>query len=350
MRFGIFLPQSNWVASGIAIRDTAQAAEELGYYAVSVHDHIQYNGWFLASGSREPVPGGDLRDLYDAVATLAFVAGITTRVRLHTSILLVPIREPILTANQLASIDRMSDGRLTVGVGVGPPLKQSEGETTRLAHHRSNAAIEYAAFGVKGNRGPLTDEYVEAMIAIWTQEPASYQGDHVSFEDLEVYPKPAQQPHIPIWVGGRSEKALERVVKLGQTWNPSQVSPQQFKESWTWLDQRFTAAGRPVATERAINTYSVIADDASTADALAADTVGEMFYTQPDFHARTLVGTPDTWRERLTEWQSLGLTYCELKPIYRTVDELIDQMRIVAEEIMPAFPDEPTGDIVSEAN
>jgi alkanesulfonate monooxygenase SsuD/methylene tetrahydromethanopterin reductase-like flavin-dependent oxidoreductase (luciferase family) len=341
MRFGVFLPQSNWVASGAAIRDTAQAAEDLGFHAVSVHDHIQYNGWFLASGSREPVAGGDIRDLYDAVATLAFVAGITRRVRLHTSILLVPIREPILTANQLASIDRMSDGRLTVGIGVGPPLKESAGETTRLAHHRSNAAIEYAAFGVTGNRGPLTDEYVEAMVAIWTQDPASYHGEHVTFDDLEVHPKPMQQPHIPIWVGGRSELALQRVVKLGQTWNPSQISPDQFRDSWRWLDEHFVAAGRTPANERAINTYSVIADDSADADALAATTVGEMFYNQPDFHARTLVGNPDRWHERLTEWRSLGLTYCELKPIYRTVDELIAQMRMVSEEIMPAFQDPP---------
>lgn len=339
MRFGLLLPQSNWVASASAIRDAAQAAEELGFDAVSVHDHIQYNGWFLASGSREPVPGGDQRDLYDAVATLAFVAGITSRVRLLTSILLVPIREPILTANQLATIDNMSDGRLVVGVGVGPPLQQASGETTRLAHHRSNAQIEYSAFGVHGNRGPLTDEYVEAMIAIWTQDPASYHGQHIEFEDVEILPKPVQKPHIPIWVGGRSEKALERVVRLGQTWNPSQVSPEQFKASWRWLDERFEAAGRPLATERAINTYAVIDTSDEAANELASETVGEMFYTDPEFHDRTLVGSPDTWHERLTEWQSLGLTFCELKPVYRTVDDLIGQMRIVSEQIMPSFPE-----------
>jgi len=339
MRFGLLLPQSNWVASRTAIRDAAQAAEALGFHSVSVHDHIQYNGWFLASGSREPVPGGDQRDLYDAVATLAYVAGITDRVRLLTSILLVPIREPILTANQLASIDQLSDGRLTIGVGVGPPLQESAGETTRLAHHRSNAHIEYAAFGVTGNRGPLTDHYVEAMIAIWTQDPASYHSEHISFDDLEVFPKPKQQPHIPIWVGGRSEKALERVVRYGQTWNPSQVSPAQFKSSWAWLDEHFAAAGRTLATERAINTYAVIAAADSEANELAAATVGEMFYSSPDFHDRTLVGSPETWRERLTEWQSLGLTFCELKPVYRTVDDLIAQLRLVADEIMPAFPE-----------
>lgn len=342
MRFGVLLPQTNWVASPSAIKDVAQTAEELGFDALSVHDHIQYNGWFLASGAREPVPGGDQRNLYDAVATLAFVAGFTSRVRLITSILLVPVREPILTANQLASIDQMSGGRLVIGVGVGPPLKQSEGETTRLAHHRSNAQIEYAAFGIKGNRGRLTDEYIEAMIAIWTQDPASYHGEHISFDDVEIHPKPAQQPHIPIWVGGRSQFALERVVRLAETWNPSQVSPDQFTESWRWLDEHFDAAERVRAKERAINTYSVIADTDEAADALAGPAVGEMFYSNPTFHDRTLVGSPDAWIERLNDWQARGLTYCELKPVYRTVDDLLAQMRVIHEEIMPAFAESTT--------
>ena len=343
MKFGVLLPQTNWVASPAAIRDVAQAAEDLGFDAVSVHDHIQYNGWFLASGSREPVPGGDQRNLFDAVATLAYVAGITSRVRLVTSILLVPVREPILTANQLASIDQLSDGRLVIGIGVGPPLKQTEGETTRLAHHRSNAHIEYAAFGLKGSRGQLVDEYVESMIAIWTQDPATYHGDHVNFDDLEILPKPAQQPHIPIWVGGRSEFALKRVVRLAETWNPSQMSPTEFTESWQWLDEHFDAAGRPRPAERAINTYAVIADSDEAADALAGPAVGEMFYTDPAFHDRTLVGSPDAWRTRLTDWQTRGLTFCELKPVYLTVDDLIAQMRMVNAEIMPAFP-EPAPD------
>jgi alkanesulfonate monooxygenase SsuD/methylene tetrahydromethanopterin reductase-like flavin-dependent oxidoreductase (luciferase family) len=187
------------------------------------------------------------------------------------------------------------------------------------------------------------------MIAIWTQDPASYHGDYVDFDDLEIYPKPVQQPHIPIWVGGRSQFALDRVVRLGQTWNPSQVSPSQFKASWQWLDEHFEAAGRPLATERAINTYSVIAESDDAANELAAATVGEMFYTDPDFQDRTLVGAPPTWHERLTEWQSLGLTFCELKPIYRTVDDLIAQMRVVSEEIMPAFPDTPADATLAEA-
>jgi alkanesulfonate monooxygenase SsuD/methylene tetrahydromethanopterin reductase-like flavin-dependent oxidoreductase (luciferase family) len=277
------------------------------------------------------------------------VAGFTSRVRLITSILLVPVREPILTANQLASIDRMSDGRLVVGVGVGPPLKESEGETTRLAHHRSNAAIEYAAFGVSGNRGPLTDEYVEAMIAIWTQDPASYHGRYIAFDDLVVHPKPLQRPHIPIWVGGRSQFALERVVRLGETWNPSQVSPEQFSRSWAWLDERFREVGRPPARERAINTYAVIASDDEAARQLAAAGVAEMFVSDPEFEQRTLVGSPGTWISRLSDWRDRGLTFCELKPVYETVDDLIAQLRRIHAEVMPAFPEAPGSSDVTSA-
>jgi alkanesulfonate monooxygenase SsuD/methylene tetrahydromethanopterin reductase-like flavin-dependent oxidoreductase (luciferase family) len=337
LRFGVLLPQTNWVASTEAIRDAAQGAEALGFDAVSVHDHIQYNGWFIASGSRQPVAGGDQRNLYDAIATLAYVAAITTRVRLLTSILLVPVREPIVTAKQLATVDRLSGGRLVVGVGVGPPLRASEGETTRLEHHRSNAHKEYDAFGLRGSRGPLVDEYLEAMIAIWTTDPATYHGRHVSFDEIDVHPKPVQRPHIPIWVGGRSDFALERVVRFGGTWNPSQVSPRQFEEAWASLAQRFAAAGKPMPTERAINTYAVIADTDEEAEALAAPAVGPMFYTDPDFRSRTLVGSPATWIERLREWRSLGLTLCELKPVYHTVDDLLAQLERVAREVMPAM-------------
>jgi probable F420-dependent oxidoreductase len=342
VRFGLLLPQTNWVASTAAIRDAAQAAEELGFDAVSVHDHIQYNGWFIASGSRRPVPGGDQRDLYEALATLAYVAGITRHVRLLTSILLVPVREPIVTAKQLATIDRFSAGRLVVGIGVGPPLRESEGETTRLADHRSNAHKEYAAFGLSGSRGPLVDEYMEAMIAIWTQDPASYSGAHVRFEDLNIHPKPVQQPHMPIWVGGRSDFALERVVRFGGTWNPSQASPRQFAAGWATLAERFAAVGKPLPGERAINTYAVIAPGDEEAQALAEPAIGRMFSSDLEYHARTLVGSPTTWIRRLSEWHDLGLTFCELKPVYHTVDDLLLQLRMVAEEVMPAFPEPST--------
>ena len=150
-------------------------------------------------------------------------------------------------------------------------------------------------------------------------------------------PKPVQQPSIPIWVGGRSEFALERVVRLGDSWNPSQISPEQFSASWSDLDERFDAAGRPRPVDRAINTYSVVAETAEAADELAAAAVAEMFYTNPEFHARTRVGTPDDWRTRLTDWDARGLTFCELKPVYHTVDDLLGQMQVVHDEIMPAF-------------
>lgn len=341
MRFGLLLPQTNWVASTTAIRDAAQAAEALGFDAVSVHDHIQYNGWFIASGSREPVPGGDQRDLYEALAVLAYVAGITTRVRLLTSILLVPVREPIVTAKQLATIDRLSGGRLVVGIGVGPPLKASEGETTRLDRHRSNAEVEYAAFGLRGSRGRLVDESVAAWQAIWTQEQATFQGEHIAFEGIDVFPKPVQQP-VPIWIGGRSEFALDRVVRYGETWNPSQMSAAQFAATWAALEPRFAAAGRPLPRERAVNLFSAIASTDEAAAAIAAPAVGPMFYTDPDFAARTLVGSPDTWIARLQEWASLGLTFCEIKPTYHTVDDLIAQLRVIADEVMPAFAEPGT--------
>ena len=148
MKFAVLLPQTNQVASADAIGRAAVLAEDLGFHAISVHDHLQFNGWWVASGSRLPVPGGDDRTLFEAMTTLAFVAARTSRVRLLTSILLLPVREPVLLAKQIATVDVLSGGRFICGVGVGPPLTEGRNETTKLAHHRTNAEKEYATFSL----------------------------------------------------------------------------------------------------------------------------------------------------------------------------------------------------------
>ncbi|MBM4433570.1 MAG: LLM class flavin-dependent oxidoreductase [Chloroflexi bacterium] len=337
MKFAVLLPQTNQVASTDAILRAAAAAEELGFDAVSVHDHIQFNGWWIASGSRTSVPGGDDRTLFEAVTTLAFVAARTARVRLLTSILLLPVRDPIVLAKQIATVDVLSGGRFTCGVGVGPPLEEAKTETTRLAQHRTNAEKEYAAFGLRGNRGPRMDEHLQAMISVWTQEKATFRGRYVSFEDLDVFPKPLQRPRPPLWVGGRSEFAMERCARFGDVWNPSQTSPRQYAESLPVLRAKFAAHGRPAPSEYATNIFTAIAETDELAERIAAPAVGPMFYSDGEFRARTIVGGPATWVRILREWEKVGLTYCEIKPTYHTVDDLVAQLRLIAREVMPAF-------------
>ncbi len=349
MKFSLLLPQANYVASPSAILRAAEAAEEFGFDAVGVHDHVVFGGETISCGSHHPVPLGDRRTLFEAVTTLAFVASRTSRVRLLTSILLLPVREPIVLAKQVATVDALSGGRFICGVAVGPSLIERKGETTQLTGWRANAVKEYAAFGLRGRRGRRMDEYLQAMIAVWTQERATFKGRHVSFEEIDVFPKPVQKPYPPIWIGGRSEFALERTAAFGDAWHPSQINAAQFAESLPVLHARCAARGRPAPPEYPINIFVSIADTDQAADDLARPMLRSKFPTEHDYRTRTIIGGPDTWIRMLTEWEAVGLTFAHLKFVYRDSDDLIARLRLFAREVMPAFPETGGRKLVSTA-
>ena len=146
----------------------------------------------------------------DQLSTLAFLAGRTERLRLLTSVMVVPQRHPVLTAKMLATIDVLSSGRLIVGCGVGW-MKE-----------------EFEALGAPpfAERGRATDEYLDALKALWTQDAPKFRGKHVSFDDIIFAPKPVAKPHPPIWIGGESAVALKRTVRVGDGWYPASNNPQ----------------------------------------------------------------------------------------------------------------------------
>lgn len=244
------------------------------------------------------------------------------------------MRQPVVLAKQLATIDALSDGRLTVGIGVGPPLKPREPETTKLGDHRVNAAREYRATGLAGERGRRTDEYIDAMVTIWTQERASFSGEFVSFEDIEVFPKPVQAPHPPIVIGGRSTNALRRVARLGTGWCPSQVSAAQLARGVARLRSLCTEQGRTL-TEVGVNLPTVLAATDEKAEGIAGPTVRRMFPDEREYRDRTIAGSVRTFRRRVREYEDAGASYLELKPLYPSIDHLIWQMRTIREHIMP---------------
>ncbi len=135
MKFVLALPQANRIASRSAIIDVAQAAEDLGFWAVSLQDHVVFNGCWIGCGAIDAEGSGDDRNMYEALTTLSFVAGFTKRVRLWTGILLLPIRETVLMAKQVATLDNLSDGRLVFGIGIGlvaPEDEHPEGLNTNV--------------------------------------------------------------------------------------------------------------------------------------------------------------------------------------------------------------------------
>ena len=213
MRFGISTLSRGIYTSREAFKKVAQAAERAGFDFLSVNDHIIVPAK-LDSAYPYTVGGvwsaSEQGHCFDQLATLAFIAGCTERLRLLTSVMVVPHRPVIQTAKMLSTIDVLSNGRLIVGAGAG---WMSE---------------EFKLLGAPfEDRGRATDEYLEAFKELWTKERPAYKGTHVSFDNLIFAPKPIQKPHPPIWIGGESPAALRRTVKLADAWYPGNNNQQK---------------------------------------------------------------------------------------------------------------------------
>ena len=198
MRLGIHLPQYGRAASPEAIARIAVRAEEIGLSDVWVSDHLVY-----------PADQGyPASYLFDPLLTLGWAAAATGRIGLGTSVMVVPQYHPLHLANSLASLDQLSGGRLTVGAGVGW------------------SAAEYAALDQDfRTRGARMDEALEIMRLVWSESPATYQGNHYQFEDIKVLPQPAHR--IPIWIGGSSQPGYDRAAAVGDGFQGLSTRPEE---------------------------------------------------------------------------------------------------------------------------
>lgn len=241
MDFGLSTLSRGLYVSGDAYVAAAQAAERAGFGFLSVNDHIIVPAQL---GSAYPYTQGghwaaaEHGHCFEQLATLSFIAGCTSRLRLLSSVMVVPHRNAIITAKTLATIDVLSRGRLIVGVGAG--------------WMKEEFALLNAPFQ---DRGAATDEYLEAFKELWTKEQPAYRGKHVSFSNVIFSPKPLQKPHPPIWVGGESPAALRRVIKLGDCWYPgnnNQTKPldtaERLGSAIRGLRRMAEAAGRDAAS------------------------------------------------------------------------------------------------------
>ncbi len=197
MRFSCSLPIDDIGEGGFlsidGISQMAQAIEKAGLDATFVTDHPAPNQRWLEHGGHPTL---------DPFVVLSFVAAATRRIRLHTHILVLAYRNPFIVAKSVASLDRLSGGRFTLGIGTGY-LK-----------------AEYAAVGVPfEERGALTDEAIKVLRLAWTGEPVNHVANHFSARDTCVLPTPVQSP-VPIWAGGNSTRAIRRAVELCEGWCP----------------------------------------------------------------------------------------------------------------------------------
>ncbi|HKV54622.1 MAG TPA: LLM class F420-dependent oxidoreductase [Candidatus Binataceae bacterium] len=207
MEYGVILPHIGAYAREHVverIRTVAQHAEKLGYHSIWAADHVVFPSRLVSKYPYHPegkFPFDTAENFLEPLTVLTYAAACTSRVRLGTGVLIIPYRHPVVTAKVIATLDLLSGGRVIVGAGVGW------------------LAEEFAFLDSPfKQRGARTDEYLQAMKALWTQPEASFDGRFVHFGDVRSEPKPVQKPHPPIWVGGHSAAALRRTAQLADGW------------------------------------------------------------------------------------------------------------------------------------
>jgi probable F420-dependent oxidoreductase len=235
MRYGFYLPTRGPLSEPDAIAKVVQAGEALGYATMVFADHIVFPTT-VDSAYPYTVDGGfpGQGDTLEQLSLMAFVAGLSERARLVTSVMILPHRNPLVTAKALATIDILSKGRVTVGVGVGWMREEFE-------------ALNAPDFD---KRGAASNEFIEIFKKCWTQDPVSHDGTFYSFKELRCVPHPVQKPHPPIWIGGHSRPALRRAAKYGDGWHPvgataaSPLPPAEFQSLLDMLKRLTEAEGR----------------------------------------------------------------------------------------------------------
>jgi probable F420-dependent oxidoreductase len=242
MDFGIHIGTRGCLTTRDNIMAMATSAEAGGFAIIGVADHLIVP---VHTDVRYPYtadgiwPGAPTAECFDAIATLTFLAGFTQRVKLLTSVLVVPHRPAVLTAKLLATADVLSGGRIIAGVGSGWMKEEF-------------AALQTPPFEV---RGAVTDEYIRAWKSLWTEDRPAAHSTHVDFDNVIFKPKPVSQPHPPIWVGGESAPALRRAATLGDGWYPvsnnAQIllnTPELLKSGIDRLHRAAKKAGRDPAS------------------------------------------------------------------------------------------------------
>ena len=313
MKFGVMLPHYRQVASTDGIYRMAQEAESMGFHSVWVSDHIV-------------VPDRDVerfgKGYYDLFTVLGYVAAITQRVSLGTSIVILPLRNPLHTAQVAATVDQLSNGRVIMGAGVGA------------------TEPEYQAMGVPWDeRGAITDEALQVIKHVWSVERPNFQGRYFKFSEINSFPQPIQKPHLPIWIGGGSRRSIRRAAEYGDAWHPTRPSLELLKEGVPRLRELTAQAGRdPKGIQVAARHPMKIMER----------TPGRMEATVPSAGAPdvwSLVDTPERIIDSVGRFQEAGVSHLVMDTFYsipelhqETVDSVLATMERFARSVLPQFP------------
>ncbi|HEY3068373.1 MAG TPA: LLM class F420-dependent oxidoreductase [Methylomirabilota bacterium] len=310
MRYGFYLPTRGACATPDALDTIVRQAEALGFVSVMIADHVVFP---TTIASKYPYtvtgafPGGG--DALEQLTLTAFVAGRAPTLRLVTSVMILPHRNPVVTAKMLATIDVLSGGRLTVGVGVGWLREEFQ-------------ALSAPDFD---RRGAVSDEYLQIFKTLWTEDPARFEGRFYRFDSLRCLPQPVQKPHPPLWIGGHSPAALRRVARYGDGWHPVGANaavplpPAELRGSLDELYRLTEGEGRDPS--RLTISYKAPVYDPATA-------------TLGGHSRRPFTGSPAQIADDITAYEKVGVS--ELVFDFRSdeVSECLERMERFATTVM----------------
>ncbi len=287
MKFGFSLANNQGIEDVQDILRLAARAEELGFDSVWASDHVFNSGHVLQRIGDKPY--------YEPMTILSYVAATTKSVLLGTSVLVLPNHNPINLAKTAATLDVMSGGRLVLGVGVGAVENEMEAMGSPYAE-----------------RGAITDESIQVMKELWTQQDPSFQGRFHSFSGMKFSPKPAQNPHVPLIIGGSSRAAIRRAARLGNGWHPSALPLEEFSQKIQYLRERTKTFGR-------------------TPDEIPISVSAAM--RGREGHA---LGTdPDEILKKARSYEELGVQRMVISSNTRDPDQMLPDMEMLAREVLP---------------
>lgn len=298
----------------MGVSETALQArwmEELGYEYFSCGEHFM----------RGDPPG----PTHATLPVLAVAAGATDNLRVLSSIVLTPFYHPLMLARMTATLDAASNGRLTLGVGVGGEFP-----------------VEFEAAGLQVNqRGQRTDECLEVVRNLWTGEHVTFSGRHFNLTDAMINPTPVQQPNPPIWVSGRRDAAMSRAARFGDGWMPYFYDPERYRDSVGKINRFAQEAGRDMSNfQWAHFPYISIYATEQEAAEVAAEQLGGRYLYGGEFlsivRKYCLLGTVEQCADRLQEYIDAGARHIVFS-ICCPREDRARHLEVIAKELIPRF-------------
>ena len=297
------------------VAEFARRAEALGFDRITTGEHL--------------MDGNPPRPTVLGLPAMAAAAGATRSLRIMTGIVIVPLYHPVMLAKLAATVDVVSGGRLDFGIGISG---------------QRGTKVEFDAVEISmRTRGRRTDEMLEVMKRLWTEEHVSHDGRFFNFEDVTLLPQPVQKPHPPIWVSGRSDAAMRRAALQGDGWYPYLFTVRRLRRSNEAIREIAAEAGRDLTGFHwGLNQPTSVMEDPEQAFAQAVENVGQRYVTpersaEDIARALCIAGTPEDCVQAIQERIDAGVREINFSFLAPEAEQFYQQMELFSNRVMPHF-------------